>query len=141
MENVLQRSGPLRASFGTMTGMPSTDLHEVAIPQLLNEGFPGQYVNPFRDRSPEDTASRFLEDLRNGRCTVNDTVCGYALERHRISDWRLRNRVDSGDHVELYFKLTKYGVTEPEHNLTGEGLVELARTSTAWSVVGYSAYF
>ncbi len=97
--------------------------------------------NPFRDRSPEDTASRFLEDLRNGRCTVNDTVCGYALERHRISDWRLRNRVDSGDHVELYFKLTKYGVTEPEHNLTGEGLVELARTSTAWSVVGYSAYF
>jgi hypothetical protein len=97
--------------------------------------------NPFRDRSPEDTASRFLEDLRNGRCTVNDAVCGYALKRHRISDWQLRNRVDRGNHVELYYKLTKYGVREPEYNLTGEGLIEVAKASTAWSIVGYSAYF
>ena len=97
--------------------------------------------NPFRNRSPERTASLFLEDLRNGRCKADDAVCGYALERHRISDWRLRNRVDTGDHVELYYRLTKYGVTEPEYKLTGEGLVELARTGTAWRVVGYSAYF
>jgi hypothetical protein len=41
----------------------------------------------------------------------------------------------------LYYKLTKYGVTEPEYKLTGEGLVELARTQNGWSVVSYSAYF
>jgi len=97
--------------------------------------------NPFRDRSPEDTASRFLEDLRNRRCRVSDAVCEYALQLHRISNWRLRNRVDSGNQVELYYKLTKYGEAKPEYNLTGEGLVELTGTGTAWNVVGYCAYF
>ena len=97
--------------------------------------------NPFRDRSPEDAASRFLDDLRNGRCAVNPTICEYALDQHRISDWRLRNRVDRGDRVELYYKLTKYGVAATEYRLTGEGLIDLARADTVWRVVGYSAYF
>lgn len=97
--------------------------------------------NPFRDRSPEDNASQFLGDLRNGQCTVDDAVCGYALVGHRVSDWRLRNRHDEGDHVELYYKFTKYGATEPQYKLTGEGLIELARTRSGWRVVNYSAYF
>ena|SRR5215469_8325892 len=97
--------------------------------------------NPFRDRSPEETASRFLDDLRSGRCSVDEAVCGYALATHRVSAWQLRNRQDRGNHTELYYKLTKYGVTEPEYRLTGEGLVELTRTGSGWSVIGYSAYF
>lgn len=97
--------------------------------------------NPFRDRSPENTASRFLDDLRRGRCSFDDAVCGYALVSHRVADWQLRNRQDSAGYVELYYKLTKYGVTKPEYRLTGEGLVELTRTGSGWSVVGYSAYF
>ena len=72
---------------------------------------------------------------------ANDAICGYALEKHKVSEWELRNRLDRAGHVELYYRLTKYGVTETKYKLTGEGLVELARTGPEWSVVGYSAYF
>jgi hypothetical protein len=96
--------------------------------------------NPLRDRSPENTAARFLDDLRIGRCSFDEAACRYALS-HRVSDWQLRNRQDIGDRVELYYRLTKYGVTEPEYRLTGEGSIMLSRSRSGWGVVGYSAYF
>jgi hypothetical protein len=104
--------------------------HMVKEPHAKVRGHSLVVRNPFRDRSPEDNASHFLGLLRNGRCTVDDAVCGCALVGDRVSDWRLRNQHDDGVHVELYYKLTKYGVTEPEYKLTGEGLVELAQTRT-----------
>lgn len=98
-------------------------------------------LNPFRDRSPENRATEFLEDLRNGRCVVGDSVCAYALQNYRVSDWRLENRGDHKGRVQLYYRLTKYGMTEPKHKLTGEGVVELAGKKGSWTVIDCSAYF
>ena len=95
----------------------------------------------FRDRSPENRATIFLEDLRNGKCALVDSIYAYALKNHRISEWRLENRSDDRDHIQLYYKLTKYGVIEPEYRLTGDGLIELARNEGSWTVVNYSNYF
>jgi hypothetical protein len=96
--------------------------------------------NPLRDHAPEQTASRFLDQLRRGQCSGDPKECEYDLE-HRASNWRLGVREDRDGRVLLYYSLTAYGVTEPEHSLTGEGLVELARVQGAWKVVNYSSYF
>jgi hypothetical protein len=97
--------------------------------------------NPFRDRSPERSAEGFLEDLRNGRCTVDVMLCRYALEGHRVSDWRLANRRDRTDGVQLYYTLTKFAEPDPKYRLTGEGLIEVVRTEGRWTVTNYSSYF
>lgn len=96
--------------------------------------------NPFRDHAPEQSAVRFLEELRNGRCNESAPECEYDLD-HRASDWKLAYRRDHGDRVQLYYKLTKYGVGAAEHTLTGEGVIEVERAQNAWRVVTYSSYF
>jgi hypothetical protein len=68
-------------------------------------------------------------------------VCQYALDGHRISDWRLANRHDEGDTLTLYYKLTKYQAPDPRYQLTGEGIVVLLHVQGGWKVVGYSSYF
>jgi hypothetical protein len=98
-------------------------------------------LNPLRDRAPEQSAATFLEDLRNGKCNVNDSLCAYALKNHRVSDWRLKSRLDDLHRVQLYYTLTQYGVTEPEHGLTGEGSIEVTQNEGSWAVTNYSSYF
>ena len=51
--------------------------------------------NPFRDHAPEQSAARFLEELRNGRCNESAPECEYDLD-HRVSDWKLAYRRDRG---------------------------------------------
>src|SRR5262249_18249709 len=97
--------------------------------------------NPFRDSSPEKTATGFLQDLRNGSCSVDIYVCQYALDGHRVSDWRLANRDDQGDSVLLYYKLTKYQASDPRYKWSGEGMVRLLHVQDGWKVVDYSSYF
>jgi hypothetical protein len=99
-------------------------------------------LNPFRDRLPEERAAQFLEETRKGRCTVEASLCKYALNGHRVSDWRLANREDRGGRVLLYYRLAKSVFPEPiYHGLTGEGVVEVKRTQNEWTVVSYSSYF
>jgi hypothetical protein len=97
--------------------------------------------NPLRDRQPERVASEFLNALKINRCVVNADLCSYALPSHRISDWRLVNREDASDSVRLYFKLTKYGTSNPGCDLTGEGMVQVERSKGGWQVAAYSSYF
>ena len=96
--------------------------------------------NPLRDRDPERAAGDFLDGLKADRCAGSEDLCGYALPLHRISDWRLVNREDVGDSERLYFKLTKYGTSNPGYDLTGEGMVQVERTKGGWQVVNYSNY-
>lgn len=98
-------------------------------------------LNPFRDRSPERSAANFLEDLRNGRCTAESTLCQYALNGHRVSEWRLANLRDTGQSVQLYYKLTAFGVDAARFRFSGEGLVEVTRVQNGWKVSCYSSYF
>ncbi len=97
--------------------------------------------NPLRDRQPEHVAGEFLDALKTNRCVANADVCGYALPSHRIFDWRLVNREDAHDSVRLYFKLTKYGTSNPAYDLTGEGVVQVERSKGRWQVAAYSSYF
>jgi hypothetical protein len=98
-------------------------------------------LNPFRDLAPEQSATTFLEELRNGQCTAVASLCQYALVEHRVSEWRLANRQDRNDRVLLYYKLTKYATAETKYSFTGEGLIEVVRTQSGWEVANYSSYF
>jgi hypothetical protein len=97
--------------------------------------------NPFRDTSPEQVGARFLEDLRNGSCVGSSAICQYALPDHRVSAWRLINRHDSRGHIQLFYRLTKYGESDRKHKLTGEGLIEVEPSNGSWMVTNYSSYF
>jgi hypothetical protein len=115
------------------TGCACGDYHEEVTGLIVR--------NPFRDSSPEKSAARFLEELRNDRCTATPSLCQYALDGHRVSEWRLVNRLDRGNGVLLYYKLTKYGAPDPRYKLSGEGLIEVVRTQGGWAVANYSSYF
>jgi len=98
-------------------------------------------LNTFRDRSPEKAAGTFLEDLRNGRCTADISICRYGLDNHRVSGWRLANLRIVGNHTLLYYKLTKFGSDEAKFRLQGEGLIEVIHAQDGWTVANYSSYF
>jgi hypothetical protein len=98
-------------------------------------------LNPFRDRSPENAAGTFLENLRNGRCTADTSICRYALDNHRVSAWRLANVRNVGNRTLLYYKLTKFGSDEAKYRLQGEGLIEVIHAQDGWTVANYSSYF
>jgi hypothetical protein len=116
------------------TGCACGDFHEEVTGLAL--------FNPFRNRSPERSAQKFLEGLRDGSCSADEPLCRYAMDGHRVSQWRLSNlREEDGNLAALYYKLTKLGVEESKFRLTGEGMVELARTRDGWTVVNYSSYF
>lgn len=108
------------------------DLHEEVSGLIIR--------NPLRDHAPEQSAARFLEDLRNGSCDEPASECEYDM-RHRVADWKLAYRRDNNDTVELYYKLTKYGETDPQYTLIGEGTITVAYAQGAWNVVRYSSYF
>ena len=102
--------------------------------------------NPFRDRTPEKAANAFFEKLRQGQCVIAPfdpamgvELCKYALDEHRVSNWKLVNRHDQDHHVLLFYKLTK--LNEPDHNLTGEGALGITKTGDKWFVTEYSSYF
>lgn len=97
--------------------------------------------NPFRSRLPEKSAQKFLEGLRDGTCSAEASLCRYAMNGHRVSDWRLANLHEDGNRAALYYKLTKLGADESRFHLTGEGVVELTRTQDGWTVTNYSSYF
>ena len=96
--------------------------------------------NPFRDQSPERSAAQFLDELKEGKCTVDAQLCRYALDEHRISEWRLENRHDRNGRVELYYRLTKPGAPT-KLRLEGQGRVNVALSQSRWTVSFYSSYF
>jgi hypothetical protein len=97
--------------------------------------------NPFRDRSPENTAKAFFQNLRSGKCFEARELCDHGLDRYRVSDWYLANREDSPNSATLYFKLTKYGESDPKFRLTGVGLLELRKGVSGWRVANYDSVF
>lgn len=104
-------------------------------------------LNPLRNRTPEDLATNFLNDLKEGKCaeTVPASVCRQGLVFSRpVLDWKLKNRRDYDDKVLLLYVIKgKYrtGVDVYPQDAWGEGVVELARTQDRWNIYGYGAYY
>lgn len=115
------------------TGCACGDYHEEVTGIIVR--------NPFRDASPEKAAAKFLEELRDGRCLADSSLCQYALPDHCISDWRLANRRETRSGIQLFYKLTKYRKSDAKWRLTGEGLIELVPGRGTWIVANYSSYF
>jgi hypothetical protein len=65
--------------------------------------------NPFRNCLPERSAEKFLEDLRDGTCNSDASLGCCAMDGHRVSDWRLSNLKEDGNHAAQYYKLAKLG--------------------------------
>src|ERR1700722_8019669 len=104
-------------------------------------------LNPLRSRAPEQLATEFLSDLRQGKCetTHEPRVCRYGLTEARpLLDWRLRNRHDSGNSVSLFFMIKGRGRPGRDiypHDAWGEGMVEVELSGMQWSVSNYSVYY
>ena len=104
-------------------------------------------LNPLRNRAPEQLATQFLSDLRQGKCqtTSEPSVCQYGLTEARpLLDWRLRNRRDSGSRVSLFYMLKgkhRPGRDIYPHDAWGEGMVEVERSGMQWRVSNYSVYY
>ena len=101
--------------------------------------------NPFRDRSPEASADKFLGESRQGRCpvmasSINPSVCEFFMDHRRASEWKLVSRRDQPQQVSLYYKLTKLGV-EPKYRFTGVGFIEVVELKAGWRVNGFDAQF
>jgi hypothetical protein len=105
-------------------------------------------LNPLRDRGPEKVASRFLADLRNGKCNADERtvpeLCKAALERRPVLDLRLRNRKDVGNAVTLFYlfkgKFRPDRDTFPE-DAWGEGMVQVEHLGTDWKVTNYGSRY
>lgn len=74
-------------------------------------------------------------------CTADASVCRYALDGHRASNWRLVNRHDNGQSVSLFYKLTKYESPDPKYELSGEGVIEVVPAMAVGRYRYYSSYF
>jgi len=87
-------------------------------------------LNPLRNRAPEQLATQFLSDLRQGKCeTTNDpSLCQYGLkEALPLLDWRFRNRHDSGNKVSLFY------IVKGQHRPGRDILTLTMRGAKAWS--------
>lgn len=115
------------------TGCACGDFHEEVTGIVIR--------NPFRDVSAEHAGTTFLEGLASDQCVGSSSLCQYALPDHRVSGWRLINRHDAPDRVQLFYRLTKYGESDSKYKLTGEGLIEVTPQNGTWVVTDYSSYF
>jgi len=104
-------------------------------------------LNPLRDRTPEVLASKFLDDLKDGKCreTVPAAICRQGLVFSRpVLDWKLRNRRDNDDNILLFYVVKGKYRTDVDiypHDAWGEGIVELERAGNGWSISGYGVYY
>ena len=94
--------------------------------------------NPFRDRSPEVGADKFLDELKQGRPVVVASEFKQANWLRRLGkplpfEWRLRHRRDQPHRVSLYYQFTRLDGQSHER-WGGEGVVEVVDTDGSWKV-------
>jgi hypothetical protein len=92
--------------------------------------------NPFRNRAPEVAADAFLEDIRQGRCSVTSSGnmardCTHTGFKPIAFEWRLKNRHDMPNHLALYYQFTRLDGEHVER-WSGEGVVGLSDKNGVW---------
>jgi hypothetical protein len=103
-------------------------------------------LNPFRDRAPEDSATRFLSDLKNSKCAATDpALCTYALHTARpVLDWKLVNRRDTSELTSLFYRLKgKYreGTDLTPGDAWGEAMLQVQHRDARLQVVSFDVYY
>jgi hypothetical protein len=97
--------------------------------------------NPFRDRSPEVGANKFLSDLRQGRplAVAPSFSPAYWLQTKPeplAFEWRLRHRRDQPHRVSLSYQFTRLD-GQPVERWGGEGVVEVVETGGSWKASSF----
>jgi hypothetical protein len=104
-------------------------------------------MNPFRDRSPEIAAERFMTELGNGNFALLNIVD--ADERQRLiqnekkwplRNWRIGRRIDSTHETELMYWVRR-GNGYSDDGYEEEVYVKTRLTGQRYSVVGFAAVY
>jgi len=91
--------------------------------------------NPLRNRAPERSADRFLEDMRNGKVSavaepqLSAEFLSGKVPHTPILRWELKDRENHGDLVFLYYK---YFITTQPSEDGGEGMIEIKLENGTW---------
>ncbi|HSB11731.1 MAG TPA: hypothetical protein VLM38_19740, partial [Blastocatellia bacterium] len=94
--------------------------------------------------APEKLAEHYLEKLHDGEVDIISTLVGtneYILEEEKgwpIKRWRVANRLDKTDKVELMYWVARgggYGDIEEEVYL------DIGRSAGGWELTGFSAVY
>jgi len=106
-------------------------------------------MNPFRDKSPEIVAEKYLEDLRRGNVESLRPFLGSADEIRHILDnektwpiqsWRIGERRDRPDESELMFWVTR-GRGYSKDGYEEEVRFWIKQSGSGWSLSSYSAIY
>lgn len=97
--------------------------------------------NPFRDKTPEIEAEKFLEVLKNGNCEQLQSNVNIDCERenqYSLKFWQIVDREEKGNHINLHFKAYYYG---DENNYYKNIGVTLQKDSNRWKVTNYGLWY
>jgi hypothetical protein len=96
-------------------------------------------MNAFREKGPEKAAEALLDQLERGQC--EEVVLGLKdnekytdiCEResiNKLDDWKLSNRVDTSENVELFYRVKR----KPTDDYTGWMRFKLEKESGGWKI-------
>jgi len=110
-------------------------------------------MNPFRDRSVERTANRFIAEMRDGNCRKllgqwerdyrkkrADFLCKSEAE-HPLISWNLVEWEDAPPLVILHYKGQRYSDTSQEATYKDLFSVTVEQKDSGWTVTKYDSFY
>lgn len=109
---------------------------------------PGQDLftvfNPFRDKTPETEADKFLENLKNGNCGqlkyAFQVNCEYEndKENYALQSWNLIDREETDNQVTLHFQ--GFRISDSQNSYSNIWLT-LQNDTGKWTIVDYEVWY
>ena len=110
-------------------------------------------MNPFRDRTIERTANRFISEMRDGNCRKllaqwerdyrkkrADFICNSETQ-HPLISWNLVEWEDAPPLVILHYKGQRYGSSSRDATYKDLFSVTEEKKDSAWKVTKYDAFY
>jgi hypothetical protein len=110
-------------------------------------------MNPFRDRTIERTANRFIAEMRDGNCRQllgqwerdyrkkrADFLCKSEAE-HPLISWNLVEWEDAPPLVILHYKGQRYSDTSQEATYKDLFSVTVEQKDSGWTVTKYDSFY
>jgi hypothetical protein len=100
-------------------------------------------MNPFRDRTIERTANKFIGEMRDGNCRqlLAQWEKDYRKKQHPLISWNLVEWEDAPPLVILHYKGQRYST--PAQDATYKDLFSVTeeKKDDGWTVTKYDAYY